>query len=347
MTHARPRLVFHVGSHKTGTTAMQRRFAAMRPELQRDGLLYPDLAPFFGGGASQPTHAAVVEAAIRQDAASRERLARFADHLADQAQDGATVFLSSETAYRLAADGIDWEDETFWDARRRLLDRLASAFAAFDLSFLLCLRRPDGLAESHFAESAAATPACWPFDAFVQMKSYRYAYARQVALFRSVAPTRVLQYEAARRSGLMASACEAIGVPPVGEPERLVRQSIAVRAQCWMQSAKAEGALSARDRDRRWLFALERRDDAPFDGGPTTLWPSAARRREFVATALTGFTELPFAPVEDELPPPCHWDRADQHRADDMFRAWQTRHLPRLQTREKAGLRPFEGSRET
>lgn len=343
MTGARPRLVFHVGSHKTGTTALQRRFFAAQDGLARKGVIYPDPAPFFGLGAPAPTHSAIIRDAALDTAEAHERLTRFAADLADRAQNGEAVFLSTETAYRVAADGIDWADGSdYWNGRHRLLERLAVHFAAFDLEFLLCLRRPDGLAESHFAESAAATGASWSFADFIGLKSYRYAYRRQVDLFRSIAPTQVLQYEAARQTGLIATFCDVLGISSIGEPDRLIRQSLSVRAQCWMQRSKASRDLLARDRNRRWLFALERDVASPFDGHNVTQWESATRRRDFVASALHDFTEVAFTNVTDDLPEACRWGRSDQARADRSFADWQERHISLLEARERAGLRPFE-----
>ena len=43
-----PRLVLHIGTHKTGTTSLQNHWHANRQALSQVGIVYPDLTPHSG-----------------------------------------------------------------------------------------------------------------------------------------------------------------------------------------------------------------------------------------------------------------------------------------------------------
>ncbi|NDV01013.1 hypothetical protein [Pseudoroseicyclus tamaricis] len=332
-----PRLIVHAGSHKTGTTALQRHFSAHREELRRAGLHYPDPSPEFGGQSAN--HVPVVAALVRGNDDDRARIAAFAARLAEAPE--RHILLSAETLYRLAADGVSHKEEGFWPARARLLERLRESFAGFDLSYLLVLRRPDRLAEAHYAETIAATEAAPSFADHLGQKPYRYQYRRQMDLFAASGPTSVLCYEAAVQQGLVSSISAAIDLPLIGEPPASVRPSVGVRAQCWLREAKlGEGARPRRD--RRWRFALERGDLAPFDGPPVSLWPGQEARAAFVSAALADVESPAFSPVPAPEPPPVTWDAAAQARAEAAFAEWEAQNEPRLAARDAAGLRPFE-----
>ena len=89
---ARPRLILHIGTHKTGTSALQAALEAARPALLERGVLYPSTQrpPW----PELPKHCSVFHAAISNDAAlqARER----DDLLAEFDASGAQALLISE-----------------------------------------------------------------------------------------------------------------------------------------------------------------------------------------------------------------------------------------------------------
>ena len=361
LTGPKPRLVFHVGSHKTGTTALQHHFAAHRSELAEAGVLYPDVAPAFGTGSFK-AHFKVITALATQGPALLAKLASFTDDLVRKAGRFRTIFLSAETAYRRTVGNIDDTDETaFWAARKDLLLQLRSAFSAFDLSFILCLRRPDTLAEAYYAETIAATDELARFDAYIAKETYRYQYRRQIDLFRSVAPTTLLTYETVRNTGLIAAYCDCLGIPRLPEPRGFIRRSISVRAQAWMRQfnfdryracrsdavprpMRGTGPVGAdRERDRRWRFALAMGDDAPFEGPPATFWMSEAQRHSFVTRALEDVPELVFPPLAPLAAVSCEWGDERHSRAEMAYRGWLSQSAGLIAACEAANLKPFEG----
>ena len=70
MTRARPRLLLHIGTHKTGTSALQESLSSHRALLLQRGIHYPDTSrpPW----PELPKHCSVFHAAVSDDPALRE-----------------------------------------------------------------------------------------------------------------------------------------------------------------------------------------------------------------------------------------------------------------------------------
>jgi hypothetical protein len=131
----RPRLVLHIGSHKTGTTSIQQALHKARAAMARHGVLYPDTRrePL----SLRPKHSSVYHAAARQDDVTKQ--ARERSLLIDEfAASGAhTLLLSaeglSEPNPRIARFFIEWR-------------------SAFDIDIVLFVRRQDLFVESLYSQ---------------------------------------------------------------------------------------------------------------------------------------------------------------------------------------------------
>ncbi|MBK8438023.1 MAG: hypothetical protein IPL38_00390 [Rhodobacter sp.] len=117
-------LVLHVGPHKTGTTALQRAFAANAARLAHRGILYPV------SGRSADCHAPLAEALRTGDTGPL-------DALAAEARGWRAVLLSSEN---LSASGSE------------ALQALRIAFPQAEVRVSYTLRRLAALWPAHWAE---------------------------------------------------------------------------------------------------------------------------------------------------------------------------------------------------
>ncbi len=124
------RIVVHIGSHKTGTTYLQRGFVALRTELAAAGIDYPVQWQDHLHG-----HHSLVRQLAAGDADTTARLRALAD---DAARDGRAVLLSSENFEDLPEAGIA---------------RLASGLAGHEVEIVHFLRRWQGLVPSAWQEA--------------------------------------------------------------------------------------------------------------------------------------------------------------------------------------------------
>ena len=140
-------LLLHVGTHKTGTTAIQAYMSQCRVELAAQGILYPSLRP--GLWNEREAHHKVAQAVLRSSLIDRVRLRRYRRWI-DQAQAWARLtVLSAEPIYRHTVGDVTPGDMSAWfTAHRNYLRRLAAWLAGFDVRSVVYFRQPEDLAIS-------------------------------------------------------------------------------------------------------------------------------------------------------------------------------------------------------
>lgn len=126
----RPRLILHIGTHKTGTTAIQRALASQRAACLAQGVIYPptDREPW----PELPKHCSIFSAAARGDAA----------HAEAERQWLLSVFRAS------GAHTLLLSEEGLSEPQPRLAEFFAPLAAEFDIVVVCMLRRPDLFTES-------------------------------------------------------------------------------------------------------------------------------------------------------------------------------------------------------
>lgn len=312
------RLLFHAGTHKTGTTSIQRALAENRDGLRTQGLLYPDPRPFFDG--SGDAHHQFVHAIGSQDPAREAAAQAFVDAVRTQARSTDTVVLSAEPAYRWATGdpSQDW-----WSRHEDFLQRLAAALDTFTVEVLLVFRRRDTFIESVFHEMTALGHGR-TFEAMINRFGPRLLdYDRQVSSFgKAFDAVRRHDYERLSAAGLPGSFVELLGAalpdPPRTGARPHLRRSNDARVSLWL--AEHNAAVGCRDDgSTRGTFARSPQCREVFDDfGRRTLWPDVVRRRAL----LEQYGDL--EPIEDDRPPAELTD-AVRHTLDRAYEQWAVR----------------------
>lgn len=345
------RLIIHVGTHKTGTTAIQAFLAANRERLDAMGVVYPD-ATRFGLGKIAGIHHGVAAALARAESPGDpfpEPLLRFRAHLRDRLAGGDAVILSSEAFYRhVLPEGDEPADETaLWARREAYLDRMAACFAPLDPTISIYFRNPVALAESKYANNTVATPHRDDFPGFRRRTAWSYEYGRHLATLGARFP-RVLahSYEKSSRPSLIRSFFSDHGLPePPPVDERRLRVALPNRAVLWIQRLKAEGRLADRKAlGRRWHFALRAEAQPLFaEEVRSTFWESAAARQAFFGRYGAPVAGIEFDPPAAALEEPrTHWDDALHAAANAAYAAWEPANEARMRRREGARVEPFD-----
>lgn len=343
------RLLLHVGTHKTGTTAIQHVLYADRARLGAAGVHYDPARPKSQRGPKYAHHW-VAHALARYDAADQDALERYRAELLQAPQD--TILFSSEPFYRhadLSQGDNPRSAEHYLAARARYLDRVATYFAPFQTEISLYFRRPDRYLESLYKENAASNNLRISFEAYRASSPPCFLFRYQDRLddwqsrFDKVA---VHCFETACKTDLMDSFYAAHDLPALGPdaPTPPSRGSVSLRAALWLVAAKQGDGLSDRDRKRRWLYALSKEGKAQFQSPVKEMfWKDDAERQDFVDQSLTGFAHSDFWKFAPEALKPIVWDEAEQARAEAAYQAWQHRNKGYLRRREAMGLSPYMG----
>ena len=130
----KPRIIFHIGASKTGSTYLQHLMEANRPELLRQGIWYPEKGLFWQENRphKQAGHAQATRAAVTGDKSLKDFILAGLKHHKGKIH---TIVFSSEAF--------------FLNERAQ---ELANYFSDFDASVVLYIRRQDEWANSQYAE---------------------------------------------------------------------------------------------------------------------------------------------------------------------------------------------------
>lgn len=338
-------LLLHVGTHKTGTTAIQEYMSQCRAELAAQGILYPSLSP--GRWKEMAGHHKVAQAVARYSIIDRIRLRRYRAWI-DRTQAWApVVVLSAEPVYRHVVGAVTPGDMPGWfTAHRNYLRRLAAWLTGFHVRPVVYFRQPEELAVSLYKEHVARRLLRgreFQFEAFLAKTAPHYEYSRHVDALGDVLGGVVMRdYVAARRSGLQADFAGLVGARDLPPPAHsAVRSSLGNKATLWLAAQPA--GRPRRDHVRRVLFALRAAPEGPFsETGPTTLWPDRPTFERFVERHRAAW-DIQFlsVPVWRDLPATV-WTPEDHAATEATFRDWEARNLDLLRTREARSLAFYE-----
>ena len=201
-------VVLHIGTHKTGTTAIQRFAAANRAKLRSRGLWYPsydEIKLFVHYGHHHVAHAIANENGNRL---SIDETRRFVDHVRTNLRPGETLLISAEPFYRhlLPAEG------GYWAQRKAYIERLRTFFPGDDVKVLAIVRRQDTFARSLYQERIKVTKYRQTFREFIADRQ-PFEYYEHFRLFEEAFGTvDVLLYEDLAAAGLINAFFSHLGI---------------------------------------------------------------------------------------------------------------------------------------
>lgn len=181
--------VIHVGTHKTGTTTLQRFAASNRAELRNRGLWYPSYTEIGLFDHYAHHHLAFALAEEPGTKLSPSEARRFVEYLDKNRTSEETILISAEPLYRLTV-GLDpkthkWRSSSasYWDARDQFIAKMREAFPFDDTQILICLRRQDNFARSVYQERVKVTKFNDTFSTFLHKERSIFDYLGQVEAF--------------------------------------------------------------------------------------------------------------------------------------------------------------------
>ena len=191
--------IIHIGSHKTGTTAVQRFAAKHRKALRSRGLWYPSYADI--GIADHYGHHDFAHAvADREGRLTIDDAHRFVQYIRRKRRKREKVLISAEPMYRHVIKG----DPDLWEQRAAYVRRLGDVFGVEDVTVLAVFRRQDTFARSLYQEKVKARRYAARFRQFLTEQRYEFEYHRQVSLFAKVFGSVMVEtYEDLKKTNLI------------------------------------------------------------------------------------------------------------------------------------------------
>ncbi|NEX47753.1 hypothetical protein [Pseudotabrizicola algicola] len=262
------RVFLHIGSHKTGTTAIQEFASENGGWLMGQGLLYPSYELI--GGTRERSHLGMVNRITRADPLPEtESPALLLAKARDMAEaDGLDILLSAESLFRL--------DDT---AAKKVTDLLLEVFGAGRCTVVCSLRARAEFAESLYRNHYRAfSKVPEPFSEWLERNHSNFQYATILSRYATPlqAKFHLLPYSKASRDGFVASFFQTLGVnitesaqppreknPSLDVVDCLAKQRI-MNGSCDAQLSKAFNNFALKNRISSGYGFLDRQQEDAF-----------------------------------------------------------------------------------
>jgi len=335
------RIILHVGTHKTGTTGLQRSLFEQREYLKGCGISYD---PWPGVLASlKYAHHGLAHRLASFDSEDQKVLARYRVRLEEALGSREDVIISAEPFYRHVAAGL--EDDPV-AARICYLNRIADYFKGLPVEVSICFRRPDRMAESVFKEQAVSTGNQLEFLPWLDKFADRFDYTARLAEFEQhFGPAKVWCFEDAVAKGLLPAFFEAHQLKISNfENAKADRKSISTRATEWLLAAKrAVDDMSVSERHVRWYYASSSHaHPALAHVRGDAFWVDTEARDNFLRAALVSFRHADFWSQPDDVVKHVNWTVEQQSEVETHFENWSQKNVVLLEMRKAARLAPYD-----
>ncbi len=204
----KPRLILHIGSHKTGTTGIQRFCGANRDILRQQGVLYPSYE--LVQDKEHYAHHGLAHGLAGQDPNwPVEKVRHFLKLVAGQCPEDGQVLLSAEPLFRHVIGNENRKsghlpDREYWRAKKRYIEVVADALQDFDVEIVAVFRKQTEFFNSLYQEMIKVTRfSGTPFE-FYLMKRHEFNYFGQMKTWSECFPNiRVLIFEELLKNGTL------------------------------------------------------------------------------------------------------------------------------------------------
>jgi hypothetical protein len=193
-------ILLHIGSHKTGTTSIQRFLARHRDGLRQQGIWYPTEAELLKDGRDLIPHlniARSLDLTGKPKPYSDAQLSEMAAALVQQSRDVQTTIISAEAFWRIGfgGDTRDGDAERIWINKQRNIARIRQLFGDADVKVVAVLRERVSHIQKGYSEFVLATSYHNCITRFVKQFSHIFDYCRQLEAWEASFPLQVLSYE--------------------------------------------------------------------------------------------------------------------------------------------------------
>jgi hypothetical protein len=196
------RLILHIGTHKTGTTSIQRGLSRNRERLKEAGIWYPgyDLI----GTKSHYAHLGIVNAfSGSHNDLTRDDAINFFAEVSARVNDFDATILSAEPFFRHIGLGMDGQPqripgvaENYWPKRNAYIQDVKDHFAVDEIEIALVVRRQVDYGQSLYQEHIKTSSYNGDFETFRSDFWQRFDYLRQARAWQNVfGKVRVIRFE--------------------------------------------------------------------------------------------------------------------------------------------------------
>ena len=220
----KPRLILHIGTHKTGTTTLQTLMAAQRSELAEAGFCYPTTG-HAENPVSQPLKASVWKHQLLTHSLVHPDDSLFAREYARLAEEFAH---SGLTTMVLSAEGLSGPRPR----KHKSMMRVQRFADDFDIQIVCLVRRQDYFVESLWNQRCKLGKCKTHIDKYADSPLIRdhMNYTAMLDRWAGLGTVKVIGFEAAIHTGLEAAFSAVTGIPLVPSKQRNISPSMTCAA---------------------------------------------------------------------------------------------------------------------
>lgn len=191
----------HIGTHKTGTTAIQRQLRRNREALKRRGIWYPSEAELLPGSEEKSIPHRRIAISLDNTKGPKpftpDELRVMAKTLLQQSKCYRHTILSSEAFWRIgfAALPDHYSREELWLRKASNVEKVRRLFGDADVQIWAVLRERGAYIQSGYSEFILATLYTKGIDAFLHSYAHSWDYAQQLETWSTAFPVHALSYE--------------------------------------------------------------------------------------------------------------------------------------------------------
>jgi len=211
-----PRLILHIGTHKTATTSIQQFLRRHDTTLAERGVFYPDYSLVGRGG--HYAHLGMVNALMgRHKNYSQKDAEKFFGKVLERSRDFDTTIISAEPFYRHVdndpGDSPQYKPEEYWPLRNAYIAKMRDLFGEAEV--VVVFRRQMDYAQSLYQEHVKVTSYRGTFKEFCKDFWFHFAFADQAEAWNTAFPgLRAMSFDNLLQSGNVVSEfCRLLGLP--------------------------------------------------------------------------------------------------------------------------------------
>ena len=196
----------HIGTHKTGTTAIQRQLKRNRESLKKLGVWYPSEGELLPGRGEGIPHRNIARSLDNRGGAkpySVDELQIIARSIIGKAQQYEHTIISSEAFWRIGFAAVPdlYPIGELWLRKQSNIAKIRRLFQDADVRVSAVLRERGAYIQSSYSEFILATLYKDGIKQFIRSYSYAWDYDRQLQAWGSHFPVQAHSYEDLSQSG--------------------------------------------------------------------------------------------------------------------------------------------------
>jgi hypothetical protein len=199
----------HIGTHKTGTTAIQQVLRQQRKALADVGVWYPNEAELLDGGSSkQIPHlnlARSLQNPKRKNSYSPTQVRQIVRRIVRGSRRYSHTIISAEPFWHLGFSGVrkGLSTEQLWAGKAAAIDQLRDLFGAADVKVTAVLRERSSYIMSFYSEWVTASEYEGSIQSFLRHHRHYWDYCGQLEAWAHHFPVNAHGYEALCQQGAL------------------------------------------------------------------------------------------------------------------------------------------------